>query len=884
MSTAELHTREGIIKLACDAIKRQGLSGVYAKRLKFEISEIDKQGAFGYWSNLLNEGKHFDSNPNQLLLPWLLGMVDSDPLRDIDISGLLCVAKFSKVKEYMRDHGHLPTGFIKDQDMPDIDLDCIPTARDPIKAHAAKKYGVDIDDGYGAVCSVGTWQTYKLKSALLDVAAATDLVSKSEVFELTTNLPDDVDELKDGGKSICRSLIIEDDKERECGAVHKDAVCPSCGGDATDNPTIGKLLEEHEKLNQFYKAHSEVFEYAVRLVGKIKTMGMHAGALIIADRPLYGNIPMAKSATHGYWVSLWTEGRNAQLSKFGYNKWDILGLKNLKYVFTCCRFIEENRGISFGKNMSGWDDINPDENKAGHYFEKGEKKYIELNDSEVLRLANEAKTDAIFQFDTELAKSILANGVRSFEDLMLFNAMGHPGPMASIPEAVKNRDDKKKSWVKFLDPEIYEILKDTHGVIVYQEQLQAMWQTIAGFTAPEAQEARKAVAKKWVHKLKPIQQKWLDGASKKLTPEAAVEWWEKMETFGRYAFNRSHAVAYCLVAHRCLWLKAHFAPEWWAAVMSDCHPDKLVRYMGVARSEGIVFDTLNANNLTVNFSVDGEVINPGLIGVKKIGEKAAKAFGGLNNYQDVDEFVADKGKNKIVLERLIKLGAFKKFAGHENSKAVWMWYQYKYCSGVSITKLRKEMREQLLVNEGKDEKWVEEEKQRQIEEYKNLYPKRNKIPNKILNFKPKPDDSRDKIMALYSDNFLLSELLEFEKEFLGYYLHSPLDLYVTIPGRTIEDAKQNYLNGSDAILEAVIIDCEYAQTRNNTTMCKLVVSDGIQNVLLIVWEKALRLIVKSNLEIGTGISAIVNYDEKRRSFSLARGETIIGLIRQDDAT
>jgi hypothetical protein len=122
--------------------------------------------------------------------------------------------------------------------------------------------------------------------------------------------------------------------------------------------------------------------------------------------------------------------------------------------------------------------------------------------------------------------------------------------------------------------------------------------------------------------------------------------------------------------------------------------------------------------------------------------------------------------------------------------------------------------------------------------------------------------------------------LEFENEFLGYYLHSPLDLYVTVSGRTIEDAKQNYLNGLDALLEAVIIDCEYAQTRNDTTMCRLIVSDGIQNVLLIVWEKALKLIVKSNLEVGTGISAIVNYDEKRRSFTLARGETIIGLIRQ----
>lgn len=108
----------------------------------------------------------------------------------------------------------------------------------------------------------------------------------------------------------------------------------------------------------------------------------------------------------------------------------------------------------------------------------------------------------------------------------------------SIPDAVKNRDDNRGLWQKKLHPIILDVLKDTYGVIVYQEQLQSIWQRVAGFTAPEAQEARKAVAKKHTHKFKPIQEKWLTGASRVLGRDEAERWWPLMETFGRYAFNK----------------------------------------------------------------------------------------------------------------------------------------------------------------------------------------------------------------------------------------------------------------------------------------------------------------------------------------------------------
>jgi len=530
----------------------------YTARLRYELAEVDKQGSNTYWLNLVTDRKRFTSNPNRLLLAWLLGMVQEDPIATAPADWvMMTTSRYQDVMAVLESTGKLPDGIIQDADKPDIDLDCLPDARDDIKDYAARKYGEEtqgeLDEaarGYGYVCSVGAWQTYLLRSAIIDVFKAMACGDKDVVLAVTTDLPDEVDELKDRGFSTCKNRVpAGEGKDKECGVVHDRATCPGCGSDSTETPTIGRLLRDYAVLREFTEKYPEVVKQALGVVGRIKTMSQHAGGLIIADRPLYGNIPLAmRQATNKHtgekvtnWVSMWSEGRNTQLSKFGYNKWDILGLKNLEFIQACCRLVEQNRGISFGVNLEGWETIDPENDQAGWYIRDGKRYKIRLNDSEVLRLANQQSTDAVFQFDTELAKRNLGHGVRNFEDLMWLNAMGHPGPMDSIPEAMANRDDESGSWrqkLKQQDDELLAVLGDTYGTIVYQEQLQTLWQRIAGFTAPEAQEARKAVAKKWKHLLKPIQAKWVEGASRRLGQKLAEEWWDKMETFGRYAFNR----------------------------------------------------------------------------------------------------------------------------------------------------------------------------------------------------------------------------------------------------------------------------------------------------------------------------------------------------------
>lgn len=943
---------DAIKKLASESLNRKvRLTTAYIDRLQFELREIEKQGAEAKFIKYYDDKKRFQSDGNRLLILWLLGLVDTDPLANRS-DPVLNTVRSAKVLEYKAAHGHVPSDIIKDPDMPDIDVDCLPEARDPIKEYAISQYGSGIDDGYGSVCSVGTWTTYKFKSAIIDVCVATALVDKQEAQALTTALPQEVDDLKEGGKSTCKGIITDakTGEQKECGTSHNTIKCPVCGAIDTDGPTIGKLLQEHDALRDFAAKYPKIIGLAVRLIGCIRNMGMHAGALIIADRPLFGNIPLAKSSKKGYWISMWTEGRNTQLSKLGWQKWDLLGLKTLKYIYNCCRLIEQNRGISFGKaykvhkkdgtelivkpgkcvdtdqgeilvedlkagiagiesieqipSMDGWDDIDPTQNRAGHFFDYGgQKHYINLNDTGVLELANEQKVDGVFQFDSDLAKSILANGVRNFRDLMLLNAMGHPGPMQSIPEAIANRDDKSGRWqqrLKNIDPVFLDVLGPTYGTICYQEQLQAIWQRVAGFTAPEAQEARKAVAKKWAEKLKPIERKWINGASRTIGEEAAREYWQKMVTFGRYAFNQSHAVSYCLVAHRCLWLKAHFAPEWWTAVMSDCHPDKLVRYMGVARAEGwqptaityagktipqqtfkgVRFDTINVENLTASFTVTDDTVNQGLVGIKGIGDSTAQEWEGSGTFISLDDFIAKRGKKKIVLEAFIKLGAFRRFSGYENAKATWQYYRYKYCTGKDITAFRSEVRTKLLQQEGWNDETIEKERQRQLLEYRKLYPRRLKMPDKILKWQPKPDDSCDRVMALFAgDDYTLQEILSFEKHYLGYYLHSPLDLYDIQGNCTISQAKEAAKSGGELKLEAVITDLQFETSKkNNKPYARVFVSDGIQTALVLIFSSELGIQDENNLVPGTGVQMIVDYDEKRGTFTLARGEIVIKLL------
>lgn len=406
-----------------------------------------------------------------------------------------------------------------------------------------------------------------------------------------------------------------------------------------------------------------------------------------------------------------------------------------------------------------------------------------------------------------------------------------------IPEYIKRRDDTNKTWLNNEHPEVAEMLMDTHGIIVYQEQLQALWMKFGGFTAPEAEAARKAVAKKWTHKLKGIEEQWIKGASKTIGEEWARYYFKFMLTFGRYAFNKSHSCSYIMVAYWCAWLKAHFPEEWWASVMSACHPDRLVTYMNVARAENVKFGSINIEKLSASFTVDSSnlVVTPGLASIKGIGKKTADQFVANSNrsFSDIDEFIEVNGKSKTVLERLIKLGAFERY--HPNSRALWLWYQYKYASGKDITKLRKDTKQQLLLSKGWTKDVIEEKRKSDITKYFKDHPKRNKLPPKLVKEKYEPhiECDRNNIMSLRSNDYTLTDRLNFESEFLGYWWHNPMDVFPDDNGSVIQHIKE-YGQGT---IRCILKSYKKDVTKTGKDMIRLYVTDGMQSSTVFIWER-----------------------------------------------
>ena len=620
-----------------------------------------------------------------------------------------------------------------------------------------------------------------------------------------------------------------------------------------------QACEAYPEFKNFADDHQDIVKMAYKLVKLIKAQGRHAGGLIISSVPIRDHIPLTRSGEQ--WTSAWTEGRSTQLSKFGFVKFDILGLTNLLHIWTCKKLLKENRGV-----IIDWDGMDPEADRAGwEILPDGSKHQISFKDDMALQLAHERKTETIFQFETDLAKSILQKGgVKNFSDLVIYTSLGRPGPLPLVDEYVARRDGTGVRVEE--DDRIEEILKDTYGIIVFQEQLSRFFAEICGFTIPEAEAARKAVAKKWADKLAKIKDKMIVWATKTIGHDKAIEWWSKIESFARYCFNQSHALAYIIVSYRCLWLKAHYPAEWWAAVMSNCKPDKLIKYMGIARAEGVKFGAVDFRNLHESFSVNGDTVTAGLRSIKGIGIKAAMKIRGQRNVSSIDELIKETGKSKVVFERLIKLGAFD--AVYLNRKALWSWYLYKYGTCQESREVKIDVSEKLA--------WAEADvikvRQQRAAEYFKQYPKRTKLPKSHENWKPKINPTMLQFEELFEDyNFI--ERLELEKKFLGYYWNSPMEVY-ECDGRSITDAK------IDGILEAVIESIEERRGANGRFL-QMTVTDGIETAKVMVWNSEIAMNDACLFAEGMGIKIRVTWKDQYSSFSMRSGSIIVPLEMKD---
>jgi len=407
--------------------------------------------------------------------------------------------------------------------------------------------------------------------------------------------------------------------------------------------TLDRALDESPDLRKAYDSDKQVRELidtAKKLEGLVRGAGVHASAVVIAPRPLTELVPLNRTKND----EIVTAYDMKAVEKMGLLKMDFLGLTTLTVITDCMKLIEQTRG------------------------EKLDIDLLPMDDPETFkRVFHTALTSGVFQFESGGMRDILRRyKPDTVEDLTALNALYRPGPMDMIDDFVERKWGRRK--VEFLLPELEAVLKDSLGVIVYQEQVMRIANVLASYSLGEADLLRRAMGKKDPKAMAKQRERFMSGAAKLGHPKAAVsEIFDQMEKFSGYGFNKSHSAAYALVAYQTAYLKTHYPVEFMAALLTSetSKPDSVVKYIGECREMGIRVEPPDVQVSGAQFTPHGEAIRFGLAAVKNVGGNAiesilkarAEAGGRFKSFWEFCERVDLRLMNKRVIESLIKAGA-----------------------------------------------------------------------------------------------------------------------------------------------------------------------------------------------------------------------------------
>ena len=532
--------------------------------------------------------------------------------------------------------------------MPDIDVDFDDEGRYRVIQYVQERYGVD------HVSHVITFGTMAAKMAIKDVARVSRL-SLDESNRLTKLVPDRSfvipqeyrKELrKDEQPGEGEKLLIDGGKRFAVGKEEKEY-----------KPTLANCLRFSPEFRNEYENGTElvreVLDYAMQLEGSIRQTGIHACAMIIGRGNLTDYIPITmghdKATDQDVWVSQY-EG--SYIEDVGMLKMDFLGLSTLSIIKEALRLIKKNHGV----------DID---------IEK-----IPIDDPEVYALYGRGDTKSIFQFESGgMMEWLIKLHPQRFEDLIAMNALYRPGPMDYIPSFVaRKRGDEA---ITYDLPAMEDLLEETYGVTVYQEQVMRISQKVAGFSKGKADKLRKAMGKKKIDILNSLHDDFISGGLENGNPEEVLnKIWKDWLAFAKYAFNKSHATCYAWVSYQTAWLKAHYEPEFQAANLSQniSKMDEIKAIMADCKKNRISVLNPDVNESDFRFSVNkkGDV-RFGLGGIKGFGSNVVDAIieertrGGA--FADLFDFVERLSGmlNRKSLECLIFSGALDSF-GYRRSQ------------------------------------------------------------------------------------------------------------------------------------------------------------------------------------------------------------------------
>lgn len=392
----------------------------------------------------------------------------------------------------------------------------------------------------------------------------------------------------------------------------------------------------------------QLFDYALRLEGLLRHASKHAAGIVIGDRPLMETLPLFVDKDG----AVLTQYPYGDVDAIGLIKFDFLGLKTLTMIAKTVERIRNGRGI----------DIDVER--------------LPLDDPATYQLLCRGDTVGVFQLESSgMRKLVTSLRPTKFEDLIAVLALFRPGPLDSgmVEEFIKRKHGEVP--IQYLHPALKPILEETHGVILYQEQVMQIARVLAGYTLGDADNLRRAMGKKKKDEMEREKGRFVRGAVERGVPEELAQAiFEQMETFGAYGFNKSHSTAYAFLSYQTAYLKAHFPEEFMAALLTleMDSTEKTYKNIAACRELGIEILPPDVNESALDFTVVGSTANPGgkrairfgLGAVKGVGQKAVEAIlearqeGAFSSLADFCRRVPLQQVNKRVIESLINCGAF----------------------------------------------------------------------------------------------------------------------------------------------------------------------------------------------------------------------------------
>jgi len=458
------------------------------------------------------------------------------------------------------------------------------------------------------------------------------------------------------GKMQAKAVIRDVGRAMNIPYAEVDAIAKLIPG--VLNITLEEAINQEPRLKEEARKNEKIQKLLTlsrALEGLNRHSSTHAAGVVISDIPLVDRVPLCKSPKE----DVVTQYSMNDLQTVGLTKFDFLGLKTLTVIKNSIEMIREGRGIEL------------------------EMDALPLNDAETYALLQKGDTDGIFQLESSGMKDILVNMKPDcIEDLIALIALYRPGPMDMVPDFIKRKLGTTK--ITYVVPELESVLKETYGIILYQEQVMQIANLIGNYTMAEADNLRKSMSKKITEAMDKERPKFLAGAKHNRHPEdKAVKIWEQMETFAKYGFNKSHSTAYAMISYQTAYLKAHFPPEFMASLLTSekDNRDKIIKHINGCKEHGINVLPPDINESLSDFTVFGDHIRFGLAAVKNVGAGAVesiievrKAAGKFKSFQEFCQRVDLRKVNKRVLESLIKCGAFDSL-GHNRRQLMTCYEQ-----------------------------------------------------------------------------------------------------------------------------------------------------------------------------------------------------------------